>query len=240
MNKATISLLTATIVAAIPSQQATAATIINDTFSRTGPLDGSFADTGQQWSATGWSTAAGAIRGSGELQVTSQETARLDGLSLQPNSTYRLEVELTVTSGGFSWIGFGFKTPSHLDINTGTIGSMLHRHNPEVQMFVSGSGSQQTVPVAPSFPKTLSIDLETGNTISNSELSWRVNGSEVGARRTIDASAVDGVFITNSGPNALGTITNLSVTSTPTIPEPSSLVLLGLAFPLLASRRRTQ
>lgn len=192
--------------------------IFNDTFSRTGPVVGSTADTGQIWSGTG----AFATNGS-ELLVDSNNAPRV-GISFAPNTTYELSLDITIDSG--DWIAFGYTDIAPVNswvANTGAM-AMAGSSSTILQVFDNGMPAVQQFNVSSVFPKTLSIVLDTGATLTNSTLSYKVNGVPIGGTFSTDASSADGIFIQahNSG---RGPVDNFRLTA---VPEPGSGTYLSL------------
>lgn len=194
--------------------------ILLDTFSRTGPLVGSTADTGQVWTGPGAFSTDGQ-----ELVVNSNNGPRIGGMTFLPNKTYELCLDVNVESGGQGWIAFGFTDTSVANAFDASPAAMHHRADPEIELF--GSSSQQTIPAPGPFPKRLSVVLSTGPSLANSTVSFLENNTPIGVAVATDASAIDGVFIQANG--GLGRVDNFMLTC---VPEPSSaaaaLVALGL------------
>ncbi|MEM8944981.1 MAG: hypothetical protein AAGD11_07325 [Planctomycetota bacterium] len=201
--------------------------IIEDTFSRTGPLVGSLADTGQTWTGSSAFVTNGA-----ELNVINNTGPSIGGLAFLPNQTYELSMDLTVSSGGNGWIAFGYTDTSQSNAFDANRGAVLHRQVAEIQTFAAGNTGAQSLSVTSSFPKSLAIALETGASLATSTLTFKVDGSAVSSRPA-DVSSIDGVFIQANG--ATGTVDNFRLS---VVPEPSSFALISLvAVRILAGHR---
>ena len=224
---------------------ATAATItlIEDSFSRLGTLTGSSADTGQTWSSSG--SSSWGVTGA-EVDVSAETNARIDGLTLLPNSEYVLTVDINMTSAGDDALGFGFSagpltpqissTPLQL-LHTG-INPTFFQLSVRWRLGQNASGGITDSPMASNepFPRTMELRLITGATLANSEFSFGGPGF-TSPVRSMDASTIDGIFLRSWG-TGRGSFDNLRLTRT-AVPEPSSALLLGLAIvPALRRRRR--
>ncbi len=180
-----------------------ASIIIDDTFTRTSDFLTSAADTGQTWSPTDWST-----NGS-ELDIVSNSFTRIGGLTFTPNTLYVLRMDVSVTTANSDWIGFGFSSGTG-NAASGSRGFMLHRGTPAVQFFSQGTSGAGSAPSNATGPKHLEINLVTGATLTNSLLTYKLNGDIVGDGITTDATSLSSVFIQSLG-SATGSVDNFSL-----------------------------
>jgi hypothetical protein len=232
-----ITLATLTMLALIAvTPIANASTIIYDSFSRIGVLNGSSPDitqnVGDQWvslaspndSLTATDGSILNIGNAGNIYKASLAFAPTNG------SIYTLSADVNVTAGGTDWVGLGFATDNNTAYFSGVNGWMLLSHSPNnndgySQAFLAGTNnifannSGYT-----SGSHNLSLTL---NTISSQwSLSVSVDGNMIGTTSYATNPAISNIFIQKS-PNALASFDNLIVTQ---IPEPSSsgMLFLGL------------
>lgn len=89
------------------------AVIVQDTFTRTGALLGSTADSGQTWTGTSAFSTTGTAY---QVDGSSSSFATISGLSFDINSCYILSVQVEIFfpfSDG--WMGLGFSSPTSTD-----------------------------------------------------------------------------------------------------------------------------
>lgn len=218
----------------ISSAHSATVTLIQDEFTRSGPLAGSYAaPIGGVWSGGG-----NAYSTNGTQVVVAPSTSGgyyYQSISLQLNSTYQLIVAIdNTTKASQDWMGFGFGG------NVGTGDSILLRGNGDAVAFET-AGTYATLPGPTS--DLFVIQLVTGVTdLTNSSVTYfrfgvGSGGSLIGAAsHPTDATNFNRVFIQDIA-NVTGTYDNFILT-VDTVPEPSSLLLLGVAGLGLVRRRR--
>ena len=208
-----------------------AITILEDSFDRLGPISGSNPDIGTGWSGSGWST-------DGTSLLVTSNTFVQAPLTILPNTTYFLSMDVTVTSRDIGWIGMAFSLPAFNAINGNAVGGIHHRGmaGPDtLQLFPPSGFSTQNIPGDLAFPKTLGVELVTGSSLTKSTTSWKLNGLSIGTSQPVDASGINGVVIqSNIG---RGFVDNIRLTAE-AVPEPSSLLLCGLGIFGFAARRK--
>lgn len=240
MNRFGILCLSLVASVGFSCRAAHSAIIVHDTFTRTGALIGSTADSGQSW--TGTAPTSNANGSKLAVTGTSGSFATISGLTFQPNSIYNLSVEVSLTAGGNEWLGIGFSRPTSLNATSNTNGFFLRRHNPQVETRVTGSSSTaQSFAVANTFPSKLEVILVTGATLSDSLLSWELNDSALRTDEPVNVTGINGIFLANVtpfiGPAVVGTYDDLLLTVEP-VPEPGTATLLALGAAALVGYRQ--
>ncbi len=218
--------------------------VVNDTFTRSGALIGSVTDTGQTW--TGVAPTSNANGSQLAVVGSSPSFATISGLTFLPDATYRLQVDVNITSGGSQWLGIGFSRPTSSNAADDTNGFILRRSNPEIETRVTASSATKVAhAVANTFPDTLEVFLETGPTLSSSMLSWFLNGSPLRIDEAVDVTGIDGIFLANVSPffgsPVSGTYDNLELwVQTQVVPEPNTaaIFVFGTVALGLCSRRK--
>lgn len=234
-----IAVLTAAAgVSLAPLASAVETTIVSDTFTRTGALIGSVADSGQTWGGASTGNANGT-----QLAVvgSSGGFAYIDGIVFAPESVYRLTVDVSISSGGNEWLGMGFGRPTSSNAVDDTNGFMFRRDNPEVGTRIASSSSTQIeYAVADDVPDQMQVVLTTGATLADSSLTWNLDGVPLRSGEPVDVTGIDRIFLGNVSPffgsPVSGTYDNLTLTVEP-VPEPASLAVVGAGL-LLGLRRR--
>lgn len=227
-----------------------ATTIYNDTFNRTGDLNGSTpapTDTGN----AKWVSAAGAFTAnSGSVSVAGPNGGGNSGnnaslpVTLATSTAYTLSVTITPTanSSNSDWLAVGFGT---LNTTTGAIENadndqvwVLYRESGGTATFYGGGTNNpvvgNTATVAGS-ADTFTITLNTStDAFSITDSQGLVNRSN-----TLTSAEVSSIAYLNLGAlnTAGGAFSNLQLTSTPT-PEPGPLAFVGLAGLGFLRRRR--
>ncbi|MEM9079959.1 MAG: PEP-CTERM sorting domain-containing protein [Verrucomicrobiota bacterium] len=211
-------------------------TLLEETFEGAGPIDGTLTDTGQTWS-----TSHALAEGGGFLFSSNPDNAfaLAGGISLLPNRSYTLSVDLFPSSNGSNlsaFLGLGFATPS-FNLNTptldGTVGFIYKANNNIGTIRGTGNNIVGSFNPPANTSSTLSIELETGSDLTNTLATWSIDNVDI-LSRTVDASTINGVVLGDS-PNASGTFDNLTLTA---IPEPSTTLLGALGLLFLSHRRR--
>jgi len=229
-NKTMLALFFSVVSSAALTGEASATVIINDTFTRSGALQGSTTDTGQTWSHPGLSfTTDGST-----MQLVGSQTANISGLTFQPNSIYKLSMDVSLDNGSNYWIGLGYGV-QHVN-STGFM--ILEQGN--AGLFPTNLTGKQTILLADTDLQNFEITLQTGASLSSSTTSWKIDGATVGSAQSVDASGLSGVFVQLSGTGLEGTVDNYKLTHT-AVPEPSSTLLIGIGgLGMILRRRRVQ
>ena len=225
------SLIATCTLATLCAGSAQAVPLLEDSFDRSGPISGSNPDIGPTWSGSGWTTDGAS------LLVTSNTFVQAP-ITILPNTTYFLSMDVTVTSRDIGWIGMAFSIPPFNAINGNAVGGIHHRGmaGPDsLQLFLPNASGTQNIAGDLTFPKTLGVELVTGASLANSTTSWKLNGLPIGTSQSVDASNNNGIVIqANIG---RGFVDNIRLTADP-VPEPSSLLLCGLGIFGFAARRK--
>ena len=232
-----VSTLSALLLASPFASGAGSALIVQDTFTRTGALLGSTADSGQTWTGTSAFVTTGTAD---QVDGSSTSFATINGLSLDINSCYILSVNVEIffpISDG--WMGFGFKSASSTDAFTGTVGTFIRPDDPEISTYVSGSSGAMTDPFIDPFPHNMTIILTTGATLADSTLDWLVGGTPIRSGEPVDANGIDGIFLVYDIVDNLQRAEFDDLRLLGPVPEPSTALLLGLmGIGSLLRRRR--
>ena len=233
------TLAAASLLALNISAQGAGSIIVQDAFNRDGALVGSNANTGQTW--TGSSTYNTFSAGS-FYQVDGDTTsyAAITGLTFLASSTYCLAVDMEIflpISDGY--LALGYAEAGATDFATNTVGAFQLLESAEVV----SHPEDLTLPVTTSVSSTshrLEIILETDATLTNSTLTWEVDGGFIRTETGIDASTLDGVFLAHGSTDNLFRARFERFELLGPIPEPSTGALLALGgLAALRLRRRT-
>ncbi|MCA9217376.1 MAG: hypothetical protein KDB27_30115 [Planctomycetales bacterium] len=181
--------------------------VFEDTFSRTGLLKYTRADSGHTWN---FATSRTSTNGS-ELVVNSGAKVAIEGVHLKRNSKYELSLDLIVDGDGHygsdGWIAFGFGRANSNNPFTSSIGTMLHRRGGRVDLYPG----QRGVSVDRHFPARCSIEIQTGQDLNTSLITFKRNGKIVDGPMPIDASAVSSIYV-QSITGTTGKADNLKLT----------------------------
>ncbi len=218
---------TSTLTAALTIAASATTIIIEDTFTRTGDVDGSLTDTGQTWnSPSGTQFTDGST-----LQTSSYHTSNITGITFATNCTYKLSMDVALNNSSNFWVALGYGT-QHIN----STGMMIHEQG-NAGLFTQNVSGKQSIGLSENNLKNFEITLQTGATLSNSIASWKIDGVTVGSSRAVNASGISGVFVQSSGSGLRGTVDNFKLTHD-CVPEPSSTLLLGLGGLSLILRRK--
>jgi hypothetical protein len=225
-------LVLASALASTSSSEA-ATIIVQDTFTRTGPLVGSNTDTGQTWvgSAPGYAANGSELAANGSTPTF----VEIEGLTFLPNSTYTLSAAIVINSGSVlsdQWLGIGFSRPSSSNATDDTNGFILRRQDSTVSTRVTSSSSTQHAHSGISTqPTKLATILDIGATLADTLISFEVNDTPVRTDEPADVTGIHGIFLANVTPflgtAAVGSYDNVELRVT-TVPEPCSAALVGL------------
>ena len=228
---------------------ASAGTIYEDSFSRTGPLNASTpspTDTNSEtWAAGTAISTATTSGGYASITGTSNSMAYLPFSPVQGN-IYTLTASLNPTPGTTTnWLAIGFFPQGSSTVssapNADASVMLLERDNRGSQVF-NGDGTSVDGPTSPNNPgpTTWSITLNT------TQPDWTVNFSEVGVpdetnfQTFIYGGSTPNPTINTVGFGAFGmsgTVQDFTLTSA--VPEPTTLGLMGIgSIGLLLLKRR--
>lgn len=218
-------------------QAAGSSLIVQDTFTRTGPLLGSTADSGQTWTGSSAFFTTGSAY---QVDGSSTSFATISGLSFDINSCYILSVNVEIffpISDG--WMGLGFSSPTSTDSFTDTVGAFIRPDDPEIRTYVNDGLDEQIDPFTDPFPHNMTIILTTGPTLASSTLDWLVGGTPIRSGEPVDATGIDGIFLSHDIVDNLQRAEFDDLRLIGPIPEPTASLLLGLsALGILLRRKR--
>jgi hypothetical protein len=184
--------------------------MVYDSFTRTGALAGSAADSGQVW--TGGSAAFTTNGTQMNIASTAPSSAQIGSLTFATNTVYHLSTELTqvtAASDANNWVAVGFYGGTGNPVSSNR-GAMLLRANGGLQFFNLGTSSAQNITPAAT-PTKLTVELTTGATLATSTLRYLLDGVYAGTSAVCDATTINSVFIQNVG-DAAARVDNFTLT----------------------------
>jgi hypothetical protein len=207
-----------------------------------------------KWAASTSDASSFVGNGSGALNVNTNDAAVSASISLGASyftanpGIYNLSLDVTEPAGGnanSAWVAVGFAAAGSTGGNfIGNTGApwVLYRDSGSVVGFAGPTNTNTLSTVSVSNAATHTIDVQLNTLATNWTAAMFIDGVQEGSTFTYTTNPSDQYIAISESQNGTGQIVPVDnfTFSTSTVPEPTSLSLIGAASMLLLTRRRGQ